>query len=167
MTRKHTIHELENATNTSHQRREWWIERFGWIAILLTIGAALLGLLGPGPLSSKRITNADGSLAVEFNAVEHYEAPGALRIRAQLTGAEELRLVISRSFSDNVTAESIVPRPVSVEALDDDVIYTFSVSSSAPAAVMYRYRYDDFDVFDHRIAVDGGEPIAFRQYVLP
>jgi hypothetical protein len=165
---EHPLDELENPTHSRHQRREWRFERFGWTAFLLIIAAGLLGFLGPGPLTSEKRTSDDGSLTIEYQAVEHNAAPGVCVVRARSPAdATTLRLLVSRSFCDHVTAESIVPAPLSTEARGDDIAYTFAVQASSEVVVRYRYEYDRFDVFDHRVAVEGGSPVRFRQYVLP
>ena len=166
MKRDFSIQLLETSANTRHSRLEWRMERVGWGAMLLILIAAVVGLLGPGPLSVRNLSLGDGSLALEYNSIEHYEAPGCLVIRARPADGA-VRLAISRSFCDHTTAESIIPSPVSVEVGDDVVVHTFAVPSSVPAVVIYRYKYGDFAVFDHHIAVDDGARIAFRQYVLP
>jgi hypothetical protein len=163
-----SIAELESPTVLRHHRLEWRIERCAWIALLIIIAAALAGFLGPGPLTRRQRTSDDGSLTIQYQAVERNAAPGQLVVRARLpAGTAQLRLAFSRSFCDRVTAESIVPSPLSVEADGDDVVYTFAARSSADVVVMYRYEYHECDVFEHRIALDEGSPIRFRQYVLP
>jgi hypothetical protein len=163
-----SIAELESATILRHHRREWRVERIGWAALVVITAAGLAGLLGPGPLTFQRRSSDDDSLTIEYQSVEHNAAPGRLVIRARPpAGESEIRLAFSRSFCDHATAESIVPTPRSAEARGDDVVYTFAADPSTDFVVTYRYQYDDFDVFDHRIALDGGEPVRFRQYVLP
>jgi hypothetical protein len=163
-----SIAELESPAVLRHHRLEWRIERFAWVALVLIIVAALAGFLGPGPLTCRESTSDDGSLTIEYQAVEHNAAPGQLVVRARPpAGTPQLRLAFSRSFCDRVTAESLVPSPLSVEAHGDDVVYTFAVRSTADVVVKYRYEYHDFDVFEHRIALEEGTPIRFRQYVLP
>ena len=164
----HPLDELENPTHSRHQRREWRFERFGWTGFVLILAAGLMGFLGPGPLTFEKRSSDDGLLTIEYQAVEHNGAPGVFVVRARAPAdATAFRLVVSRSFCDHVTADSIVPAPLSTEARGDDIVYTFAIQSSAEVVVTYRYEYDRFDVFDHRVAVDGGTLVRFRQYVLP
>jgi hypothetical protein len=166
MKRNHALAELESPQHQKHQRHEWWFERVGWVLMLLVIVAALLGFIGPGPLTSREVAGGEGSPTIEYYVVEHYGAPGRFVVRAPPGRRETLQLTVSRSFCDRATAESIVPPPASVAADDDDVTYTFALAGAEPT-IVFRYKYDEFGVFDHQIAVDGGRPVAFRQYVLP
>jgi hypothetical protein len=162
------IAELENAASLRHHRLEWKMERLGWTVMLLIIVGALAGLFGPGPLTTQERSTGDGALAIEYHAVEHNAAPGRLIIRVrQVAEAKTLRLNLSRSFSDHATTESIVPSPLSAEARDDAVVYTFAAHSPDGVVLTYRYQYDSIGVFDHQVALNGGESIRFRQYVLP
>jgi hypothetical protein len=164
-----TLNNLENESVLRHYRREWRIERVGWLAFLAIIVCGVAGFLGPGPLTSLRIESDDGSLALEYYSVEHNAAPGSIILRARpAPGATEIRLAMSRSFCDHVKVESIVPVPRSIEARDDEIVCGFAVAGSSPELVVkVGYEYDKFDVFDHRVALDGGRPIRFRQWVLP
>jgi hypothetical protein len=132
------------------------------------VGVALLGGLGPGLLSWKRIETSDRSVSVEYASVVHHEAPGefVLRINPD-SGASTVRLSVSRSFCDHATLEAIVPRPTEEQGRESDVVYTFAVDPKQTTTVIFRFSYDDFGGFDHRIAVDGGAPLDFHQRVLP
>jgi hypothetical protein len=162
------IAQLENAVNLRHHRLEWKMERLGWTVMLMIVVGALAGLFGPGPLTKAERSNNDGALAIEYHSVEHNAAPGQFTVRVRpVAEAMTLRLSLSRSFCDHATAESIVPPPLAAEARDDAVVYTFAARSSESVVLTYRYEYDAIGVFDHWIALNGGEAIRFRQYVLP
>ena len=57
--------DLEIAQDMTFQRRSWAVQRVGWGVVAVTIGAALLGLLGSGPLSRSTAV-APGAFAVEY-----------------------------------------------------------------------------------------------------
>ena len=46
------VGDLQIHQDLCQERREWKIQRVGWLLMALMLVAALAGLLGPGPLSS-------------------------------------------------------------------------------------------------------------------
>lgn len=163
-----TIEGLDTTEYCDHHRRERRLERLGWFVMATVIVLALLGGLGPGPLSWEQIETADHALSVEYASVVHHEAPAELVLRIRpAAGASSVRLGVSRSLCDHVTLESIVPRPLEEQGRADDVVYTFAVDSTQSSTVLFRFSYDDFGPFEHHISIDGGEALEFHQRVLP
>jgi hypothetical protein len=163
-----SLDDLETPAVLTHHRREWRAERIAWFAFLAIIVCGLAGYLGPGPLTLERRTADDGSWTLEYQSVEHNSSPGRLVVRVRpAAGGAPVRLVLSRSFCDHVTAESIVPRPVSIEARGDDLVYAFAADAAEEVVVKYAFQYETFGTFDHRAGLEGSSTIGFRQWVLP
>jgi hypothetical protein len=165
-----SVVDLETPDRLSHHRWEWSIERVGWVVMALILAAALLGLAGPGPLSHRTVANSDGSLSVEYYAAERYEAPGKLLItlHPKEGDAKPVQLAISRSFTDETTSEQIVPRPVAMESIDDNLVLTFRAGDLAQnGRVIYQYQYDSFGSFKYQIGIVGHEPVQVSQFVYP
>jgi hypothetical protein len=68
------VGDLEIGQDLAHQRLEWKIERVGWILMALLGLPALVGLLGPGPLSSTSAGEKGSPLSVENNRFERYQS---------------------------------------------------------------------------------------------
>ena len=55
--------ELQIEQDMGFQRTEWVVQRAGWVGMALLILAALVGLLGRGPLSAAVARAGDGALS--------------------------------------------------------------------------------------------------------
>ena len=168
--KEETIQGLEDPQLLRHQRSEWVIERVGWCAMGLIVVAAMAGLLGPGPLTSWTKSNPNGALTVDYYGIERYESPACLKIRLdpRQTGAGDVKLAMSRDFADEVTPETIMPRPQSVEVVRNNIVYTFKLSDlGTEGLITYRFKYDDYGIFRYELTLNDQEPLQLRQYVLP
>jgi hypothetical protein len=135
----------------------------------LILLAALLGLLGPGPISYSNLLTPDGKLAVEYYAIERYEAPTQLRIRIRPAGDEiTVRLAISRTFTDNITPQNIAPEPESVEIERDRIVYSFRVSElDERALVIYRFKHNELGRLRYEVGLADGASLAISQFICP
>ena len=164
-----SIEELENPEHLRHQRGEWLGERIGWGLIAAVLTAAIAGLVGPGPLSSRQVASGDGTLTVEYDAFQRSQAPAVLRIRVQPEGsAGDLDLALSRTLTDATQLEQIVPEPVVSSLDDDEVILSLRAGDlKRGEVVLYRYQYERFGSFRHRIRLAGRQPVEIQQWVFP
>jgi hypothetical protein len=158
-------------SDRAHQRREWVAERIGWGIMALLIVAALLGVLGPGPVSGAVAGSPGGPLWIEYNRFERHQARSTLRIHVGPGTGDPVRLTVGREFSDQVDIRRINPEPVSTEAAPDRLVYTFERRDpSQPATVIYAFEHSTMGRMHIRIGLDRGGPAAqleFSQYVYP
>jgi hypothetical protein len=164
-----STNELENPANVTTIRREWIAERIGWGAIGAILVAAILGLLGPGLLSHQRLASADGRLTVEHDCVQRYSAPAELRIRFQTQpDADFVQLSLSRSFTDQVTPETIVPQPAAVEMQVDRLVYRFNAAElSDEGSVTFRYKHESMGWLRFDVGLNGESSIQITQFIFP
>lgn len=164
-----TTLQLDEPDNLRPVRREWMAERIGWVVIAVLLTAALLGLLGPGPLSERTQACADGRLSVEYYAIERSEKPATLRILVKPARSEEyVRLGLSHTFTEEVSFENIVPEPEWMEMEDTRVVYVFRVADvSDSGLITCRYRYDEFGWMGYQVGLVDGSEIDVEQFVCP
>ena len=170
-----SVAELDDPGHLAHQRHEWIVERIGWALMALAVVAALLGYLGQGPLTSRSTASPDGSLAVEYYAVERYQAPAELRFQVRAPqsdsntpGPETVELLIGRSFTDETTPDEIAPKPLSIEARGKHLVHTFRVADLAGhERIVYRYQHEEYGRFEHEFGLEGHRPLRIVQWVLP
>ena len=110
------IHDVSVNEDLDFQRREWTVQRIAWLVEAAVIVAALLGLLGNGPLSKASISDPTGSLFVEYSRFGHWESPLRIEITVQPRAGHLTRLSINRPYLDQMRVESITPQPVSQSA---------------------------------------------------
>ena len=165
-----SIEDLEAPQRLSHQRWEWVIERVGWALMACVVVAGVLGGLGPGPLGSCEAVSPDGSLTVNYYAVERIAAPNSLELQITPGSTEQskIELSLSRSFADGANVESLVPSPAETRATDSAIIYTFLADDlSHGNKIVCRYQHEHFGVLKYQVSIANGQPIAIRQLVLP
>jgi hypothetical protein len=152
-----------------HHRRRWLFQRVGFVAMALFILAAFVGLLGPGPLSHKRIVAPDSSFSVDYRRFEHRESATELRVSIPpKAGEEKVALQVARSFADRIELDHVVPEPESVELGDEFMTFRFRRSSlGVGGEVAFDYEYESMGGIDARIGLEGGPMVAFRQFVYP
>jgi len=148
-------------------RREWWAERCGRLLILGTVVCAIVGLLGPGPLSYSVVSSPDGRLQVEHHRLQRYDAPAELKVRliSADQGQQPVRIGISRTFTDRTTIDSITPPPKSTESSAEELVYVFQ--GAGLNAVTFRYKNKDFGSVSYVVTLSDGSAVSVAHFVLP
>lgn len=162
--------DLDSSENEAIQAREWKMERIGWLVTAGIILVALLGFLGPGPLSKRKKASSDGRLLVEYHAIPRYAAPEklVLHFRPDMRDATVVRVNVSRSFTDEITLDSITPPPEGVEIQDNKLVYRFRLFNlGEKGLITYRYKNESFGPLRYEISLDGGPKIEVSQFVCP
>ncbi len=151
-------------------RAEERFHKLGWIVFAGLLLAALAGLLGPGPLSS-RIASADPALSVEYERFLRNHAPADLRIRAAPSaGADTIRLLVGNAFLEATELTGVTPAPEAVEVTPEGHVFVFEAPElgSSEALILYRFEPDAaFSDVPVRIALEGGPEVRFGQFVYP
>ena len=164
------IGNLEIHQDIAFQRRSWALQRVGWVIIAMTVGAALLGLFGQGPLSRATEGSPSGPLWVEYERFGRVESP--ILVRIHLGGGVPVdgmaRLRIDHQYLDGVGIERIMPAPYDEEATQDGVLYAFQ--SSMPPSLSrsgLSSRRSGRGCCRGQISVNGDAPIRLRQLIYP
>ena len=115
---------LEIWQDLAFERRQWKVQRVGWIVIAIILLLALLGVFGNGPLSHAE-TSA-GALRAEYERFTHADAPTTLHIHVRAPGQGNVRLAINRDYLDAIPIQHIRPAPLRVESAGNDQVYEFA-----------------------------------------
>lgn len=170
MTTPRNLDGLEIDQDLAFERRSWRVERLGWALMALLLLAALLGLLGAGPLSTAEVRTADAALVVRYERFVHREAPTELELHLVPvpSPADGLtRLWVGRDLAGALEVRSISPEPRSVEATADRVLY--ALAASGPGTVRVRLDVEPRRAGRHsgRLGIVGGGEVALGQFVYP
>lgn len=161
---------IEINEHRAHQRREWRIERIGWMLMALLAVAALLGLLGNGPLSHAS-AGQPGALVVRYERLQRSGAPTEYRfeVAPALVRDGQLRLRFDAALLDEVKLESLIPEPTQVRAGPDHVDFVFAVDPvpGAPARLEMQFEPTTFGRVRGRITAAGAAPLLLDQFVFP
>jgi hypothetical protein len=151
-------------------RREWRVERVGWVIMALVVLAALLGLLGRGPLTEKVAWDAGSEMWVEYDSVDHMQAPSELKLHVGpgIVTTDELRLALNAAYLSRIEIERIQPEPSAQELAGDEVIYVFDVAEPGqPVDLSLQFRFARPGRVTAVMAIEGGPQLSFNQLVLP
>jgi hypothetical protein len=165
-----TSERLELEQDPLFQRREWRVQRFGWILWAAVIGAGLAGLLGPGPLSEREALSADGRLEVRYNRFAHHHHPTVLKVTMQPEDEtqDKLRLHLSQSLLDRIEVTRIEPEPTSRELSSNGAWYEFRCEPGLPdAKVVFHYQCNEMGSGGGELRLAGSDSVALEQFVYP
>ena len=164
------VGDLQVEQDLPHERREWMVERAGWIGIGALLIAALAGLLGPGPLSHRELHDPSSSLRVKLEGLPRCQSPTTLQIDAKVPNPADgaLRLCVERRWLDAVTIREIQPEPKSQELDADRVIYQFVLVPGATLGhVTIHYEPRSPGSVRGQLGIDGGPMVEMTQFYLP
>jgi hypothetical protein len=165
-----TNEQLELEHDPLFQQREWRVQRIGWIIWAGVVGAALLGLLGSGPLSWDEALSADGRLRVAYNRFVHRHHSTTLEMTMQPEDETQnkLRLFLAQSLLDRIELKRIEPEPTSRELASDGAWYEFRcIPGVSNAKVIFHIECDDMGSGAGELRLAGGEPVSLNQFVYP
>jgi hypothetical protein len=168
MTATEPAGDLELDRDLTFQHREWTIQRAGWLVMLAIIVAALIGLLGSGPLSSA--TAEAGPLQLEYSRFERRHAPSELEVTVSndAESQDQIEVWISTDYLASTEITSIVPEPEEVSEADEQMIYRFSIDDQAQTpTIRFALEYDDPGPTTGRMGMIGGPELTFWQFIYP
>jgi hypothetical protein len=142
-------------------RREWRIQRIGWVLLALFLLLALAGLFGDGPLSHTRASNAAAS--IEY---ERFVRNG-LSTEFVITPLHAVsRIAITADYFDAFRVEQITPQPTAVRISGRQLVFEFE--STAPgAAISFHIHPQRLGRHAAQVTVDTSAPLAIRQLTYP
>lgn len=148
----------------AYHRREWAIQRVGWVAIALVLLAALAGFFGKGPLSRASV-HAD-SYSVEYERFARYGARTTLTLNTSpsKSASDELSVRISHTLIDAHLIETITPEPKRMRDSGEDVAFVFDAGSAA--SIIFRLEPEQIGRHAGTIRI-GSESLQVSQFVYP
>jgi hypothetical protein len=169
MTVPKSASEIEINDDLSHHKKVWVMERTAWGIMALTLAAALVGLLGPGPLSSAKARSIDGGLSVTYERFARYHAPTQLKVFVGNAAVRDgrVKLSLNRAFVEKCELERIDPEAERVELESDRLTYVFRVSLPSAAPIVFRFKPDSFGPVPVQVGMEGGETLQFTSFVYP
>jgi hypothetical protein len=165
----HRVRDLEIDEDLDFERRSQRVERIGLVVMGLVVLAALLGLLGSGPLS--HATAVGTGVALDYDRFTRFQTDQTLTVHvAPPATGREVRLWLDREFLDAVRLDAVLPPALRVEAAPDRAIFVFAVAEPArPLRVTLRLQPERIGPLRGRAGLEGpaAATVRFRQFVLP
>ena len=164
------VGDLEIDQDMAFQERGWRLQRAAWVAMLLVIVAALLGLFGTGPLSAATAGDDDGPLAVEYQRFVRHDGRTTVTVfvgGGQAAG-DQVEFAISADYLDGVEVMGISPEPEDVRVTGDRQVYVFAVEDPAqPIEVAFSLKPREMGRLSGEVGVPGGQTVTFDQFSYP
>ena len=151
------------------QRRQYVVQRIGWVFMALLVLAALLGAFGRGALSRRSAASPDGTVRVEYDRFGRLNAQTRLELAVSPPpGTKELRLWIDRKYMRNFERIETDPEPQRVDLAADRITLVYQITDKgSPLLVRLLLEPETAGNFSGRAGIDGGEPVHFDQFVYP
>ncbi|MDX9739981.1 MAG: hypothetical protein RBT81_02200 [Gammaproteobacteria bacterium] len=142
---------------------------FGWIVICVVILTAAAGGFGGGPSTRLSASSADRLLHLKYDGLWRMNAPTTLALRTSKpldTGS--LHIALNRAYLENVRIDWILPQPYLVHGSADHVSFHFIGDPENPGmAVDFSITPLTTGMLHAQIAIEGSQPIRFRQFIYP
>ena len=161
------VGDLDLDYDPAHEEREWIVQRIGWALMALAAIAALIGLLGPGPLSKKREGKAGDALYVEYHRFARYQAPADLKIFCRPEGQDEFQLSFDRSFIEGAEVKEISPEPEESRTEGARYAYKFKRGKGEEHLVTFRIEGGKFGRASSKVTLDGKQTVNIRLFLWP
>lgn len=160
---------VEDIDSIEFQRREWAVQRGGWVAIGLFVLAALLGVFSVGPLSETVAGNVDDGLEVRYQKFTRHVGTTELQIRLGESAVEKqtASVFVSEEFVNGWRIESITPQPDKVTRTRIGTTFEFSAEAGSPPIVEILYRPDQIGPVDGILRTSNGAEVAIWQLAYP
>lgn len=150
------------------QRKQWRVERIGWLLMTVLIVCALAGVLGGGGLlSSAASTSPDGGVSLKHERFARRLASTALEITAAPASGRTLQVQIAESYLDAMAVQSITPEPDSMTSANGAAVLTFARTAGGAAKIRLRLEPQTAGIIEGWAAVDQGARMRIKQYILP
>jgi hypothetical protein len=150
------------------QRRDWTFERIGWIAMLLIVLAALVGVFGHGPAGRAEALSDDHSLRVQYGRFERRGAKSELTVfvRRDSAAGSAVSIWINDAFLRAIQLEAIDPEPVRQVSVGDKTLYDIAVAGDS-ARLTFAFTPQQMGKRQLELGIMGREPVSISQFVYP
>lgn len=159
---------LEVSEDAAFQRREWTAQRIGWAAMALVVVAALIGLLGPGPLSGATAATDDGGAEVQYQRFGHLEADDEITVvlsPAAVTD-DSVDVELAADWLRSVDVTGISPEPQEQVATPYGVRLTVAAEPGSRVRLQIAFRAIRMGSIDAGFRFED-QTVPFHQFIYP
>jgi hypothetical protein len=169
MTSEHRA-QIELHEDLEFQRKQFRVERIGWILMAAVLVAALLGVFGSGPLSNAIAESSESGLRVEYSRFARRDAHTRVEIHVDpsLVAKDRLRLRLGGDFMQRVLVQAITPTPERWTVEDRTIVAELPVGgSTGPVPVAVDFSPREFGPTTLELSAGPGRALTIRQFVYP
>jgi hypothetical protein len=159
------VRDIQISQDLDFQRREWTLQRVGWLVLLAVILLAALGACGNGLLASASRRTPNDALVLRYERVARHRAETLLQIDLRTPASDTLAVWLNDSYVHAVDVEDIVPEPESIVSGNGRITYYFA--TEANPTITFHIKPNKLGPRPATLGLEGGPNVRFRQFVLP
>ena len=148
------------------QRREWLVQRIGWVMMGLIILAGALGLMGNGPLAKRMLANDTLQLDFEWLVRRDAQTTWKLTPRAAPTGGA-YRVSLDANWAQHFEIHSIEPEPDSTHLANGRWVYEFEARDARPTPIVFHVEARKTGPLEGSVGLNDAQPLVVKQFVFP
>jgi hypothetical protein len=139
------------------------------VVMALVVFAALIGLLGHGPMSHRTLWTANGRLAVDFEPIARFGTSTQVTLHLSSPPGEvrPTRAVLSSSIVEPMGLQQIIPAPMASAAFGRELAYTFNIAEGKDSGLVRIVLKPGVVGPVNLYAKVGTDMVSWTQWVLP
>jgi hypothetical protein len=162
------FNDLEIDHDMDFQRKEWSVERWGWVFMALLAIAGLLGLFGQGPLSQTTVEN--GPVQIEYGRFERLLAPVQWNIQLNQEAVKngEARVRVDESLLNQYDILHISPQPDREDLSPDYITFVFkSPQPGQKMSINFNLESTKPGKVSGQVGLENGPMLILNQFIYP
>ncbi|PXX69464.1 hypothetical protein SAMN05660489_02864 [Pseudomonas sp. LAMO17WK12:I10] len=149
------------------QRKVWRFERVGWYALVVIVLLTLAGLFSRGPLSTRDISSADGSLRVEYQRFLRNGATDSLTLHLRGGARQLLEVEIAGELLQGFSVQALQPEPLKASSAGAGIRLWLRADADGQARLYLTLLGTGVGFYDSRIRLADHLPLSISQFIYP
>ncbi|AZD16008.1 hypothetical protein PUP66_16290 [Pseudomonas chlororaphis] len=149
------------------QRKVWRFERVGWYALVVIVLLTLAGLFSRGPLSTRDISSADGSLRVEYQRFLRNGATDSLTLHLRGGARQLLEVEIAGELLQGFSVQALQPEPLKASSAGAGIRLWLRTDADGQARLYLTLLSTGVGFYDSRIRLADHPPLSISQFIYP
>lgn len=149
------------------QHKVWRFERVGWYVLVLLVILTLLGLFSRGPLSSRELQSADGTIGVEYEMFHRNGSTHPLILRLKGAPDAVLAIELGGDWLEGFDVQTVQPQPLRSAAAGQGVTLWVQADRQGQAILRLSLLGEGLGAYQSRIAMPSGAQVTFSQFIFP
>lgn len=164
----HDVGKIQITQSLSFLKKEWRVQRVGWVLFTLVVLLALFGVFGRGAYSRRHAN--DQHLRIDYERVLRHGAISDLKITVgpQAGADSSFRLYVSADYLGQFQIDDILPAPASSGFRGEFAYFDFARADAAhDGQIVFHMKPTGYWRVDAAIASAGMPPLRLKQFILP
>lgn len=148
------------------QRREWVVQRIGWVLVAMILLAGAAGLFGNGPLAQRM--SANQALQFEYEWLARRDAQTTWKLTPRAPPVEgRYRVALDANWAQHFRITAVQPEPESARLANGRWVYEFSARDARAVPIVFHVEARKMGTLEGSIQLDDAPALAVTQFVYP